>query len=298
MAKAAEVKFDVHASVTESIIRQLEAGTSPWVKPWGSPVSSRPLRHNGVPYTGINVLLLWSAAMEHGYSANHWMTYKQAEELGGQVRKGEKSSLVVYAGAIEKTEETQAGESVERRIPFMKAYRVFNADQIDGLPEQYRFQPVEKLAAETRLCHVDAFFEATGADIREGGNQAFYHPVKDYVQMPDFQTFATPEDYASTLAHEMVHWTSAEKRLARSFEQKRFGDEGYAREELVAEIGAAFLCADLAIENKGRADHAAYIASWITVLKNDKRAIFQAASYAEKAAEFLHSFRQSAELAA
>jgi len=290
-----EVKIDVYTRVTEKIIAALEAGTRPWLKPWSVEHAagkiSRPLRANGIPYQGVNVLLLWGEAMEKGYVAPLWMTFKQAIDLGAHVRKGEHGSLVVYADTIHKTETDDKGEDIDRAIPFMKGYTVFNVEQIDGLPEHYYAKPADPLPVSARLDHADDFFRNTAAVIRSGGNRAFYAIGEDYVQMPPFEAFRDAESYAATLAHELTHWTRHPSRLDRDFGRKQWGDEGYAREELVAELGSAFLCADLGITPDVREDHAAYIANWLDVLKNDKRFIFTAASHAQKAADFLHSLQ-------
>ncbi|MDP9632972.1 UNVERIFIED_ORG: antirestriction protein ArdC [Ensifer adhaerens] len=284
---------DIYQSITSRIVEQLEAGTRPWMQPWGAcglPV--RPLRHSGIAYRGINTVLLWMTAAEQGYSSPYWMTYKQALELGAQVRKGEKSTLVVYANAIERKETNDAGEEIERRIPFMKGYSVFNAEQIDGLPEQYHAQPSEASAAgKERIEAADRFFGNLGADIRHGGNRAFYHPGGDFIQMPPFEAFVSAETHATTLGHECCHWTMSSTRLDRNLGREKWGDEGYAREELVAELGSVFLAADLGLSIEPREDHAAYIASWLKVLKNDKRAVFQMAAHAERAVTFLHGLQ-------
>jgi antirestriction protein ArdC len=288
-------KLDVYSRVTAKIIADLERGNLTWLQPWQSghkagPVS-RPLRAGGIPYRGVNVLMLWAAAMEKGYSCPLWLTYKQAAELGGQVRKGEKGSLVVYANRITKTATDDKGADVEIEIPFMKGYTVFNAEQIEGLPAHFyaTTQPLNN--AIERLDAVERFFASTKATIKHGGNRAFYSPSLDFVQMPELPTFRDAESYYATLAHEATHWTRHESRLDRDLGRKRFGDAGYAMEELVAEIGAAFLCADLGITPETRDDHAAYIASWLKVLKDDKRAIFTAASHAQKAADFLNGLQ-------
>lgn len=289
------MKQDIYEKVTSKIIADLEKGELTWIKPWsGGNMDGkiiRPLRHNGVPYSGINILMLWAAAVEAGFSSPFWMTYRQAQELGGHVRKGEKSSLVVYANTITRTEEGKDGTEEERTIPFMKGYTVFNAAQIEGLPERYAVMPEAAIDPQQRIAHADAFFAATGADIRHGGNSAHYSGGTDHVQMPLFEAFRSPEAYYATLAHELTHWTKHPKRLDRDFGRKRWGDEGYAREELVAELGAAFLCADLALTPEPGADHAAYIQSWLKVLKEDKRAIFSAASHAQRAADYLNGFQ-------
>ncbi len=208
------------------------------------------------------------------------------------MRKGEKGSLVVYAYNITRTEtDEDTGEETERDIPFMKGYTVFNVEQIDGLPRHYYAMTEARLGPVARVAHADQFFADTGATIRHGGNRAYYAIGPDHVQMPPFETFRDAESYYATLAHEMTHWTRHGQRLDRDFGRKRWGDEGYAMEELVAELGAAFLSADLDLTPEVRDDHAAYIENWLKVLKDDKRAIFTAASHAQRAADFLHGLR-------
>ncbi len=286
---------DVYQRITDQIVAELEKGVRPWLKPWNAEHAAgritRPLRASGIPYRGINVLMLWAAATAQGFNAPLWLTYKQAQELGGQVRKGEKGSLVVYANTIKRTEQDEAtGEDLEREIPFMKGYTVFNAEQVEGLPAHFYAVHEPALEPAARIERAEAFFAATGAVIREGGDRAFYSMADDRVQMPPFVAFKEPEAFYATLAHELTHWTKHEKRLARDFGRKRFGDEGYAMEELVAELGAAFVCADLALTPAPRAEHAAYIASWLKALKHDKRAIFAAAAHAQRAADYLAKF--------
>lgn len=176
-------------------------------------------------------------------------------------------------------------------IPFMKGYTVFNIEQIEGLPAHYYAPAKSQLNPDQRIEAADAFFADTGADIRHGGSSAYYSPPEDYVQMPVFESFRDAESYYATLAHECTHWTRHKSRLDRDFGRKRFGDEGYAREELVAELGAAFLCADLGLTLEDREDHAAYIGSWLKVLKDDKRAIFTAAAHAQRATDYLHGLQ-------
>ena len=288
-------KKDVYTRVTERIIADLEQGVRTWLKPWSAEHAAgritRPLRHNGTPYRGMNILLLWGEAETKGYAAPIWMTYKQAQELGGQVRKGEHGSLVVYANTITRTETNDAGEDTEREIPFMKGYTVFNVEQVTGLPAHYYAQPVNPLPLSERIEHADRFMTATGATINHGGNRAFYAPARDVIQLPPFEAFKDKESYYATALHEATHWSGAKHRLDRDFSAKRFGDQGYAREELVAELGAAFLCADLGITPEIRDDHAAYLGHWLKVLKEDKRAIFSAAAHAQRAADYLNGLQ-------
>ncbi len=295
MANQSSTRQDVYTRVTAQIIAELEKGVRPWIKPWSVEHAAgritRPLRHNGIPYRGVNVLLLWGEALEKGYAAPLWMTYKQSQELGAQVRKGEHGSLVVFADHFTKTETNDQGEAVEYAIPFMKGYTVFNLEQIEGLPEHFYAQPVNPLPLAERIEHADTFVTATGAAIHHGGNQAFYAPSRDMIQIPPFEAFKDKESYYSTALHELTHWTRHDKRLARDFGRQRFGDEGYAREELVAELGSAFLCADLGITPDIRDDHAAYLGHWLKILENDKRAIVSAAAHAQRAADFLQQLQ-------
>ncbi|MBK3665071.1 DUF1738 domain-containing protein [Bradyrhizobium diazoefficiens] len=294
------MKTDLYQKITNQIVAELEKGVRPWIKPWNAEHTAgritRPLRANGMPYKGINVLMLWSAAIERGFAAPIWMTYKQASELKGQVRKGEHGSLVVYTDKIIRSETDAAtGEESERAIPFLKGYTVFNVEQIDGLPAQFYGKPAPRTGTIERIERAEAFFAATEATIRHGGNMAYYNIAQDFVQMPPFESFRDAQSYYATRAHEATHWTRHESRLNREFGRKRFGDEGYAMEELVAELGSAFVCADLDLTPESRADHAAYIASWIKVLKSDRRAIFTAASHAQRAADFLNGLQPVAE---
>ena len=292
---------DVYSRITDRIVASLEQGVRPWHRPWNAEHAAgritRPLRHNGQPYSGINVVMLWMEAVEAGYSAPIWMTFRQAKELGAHVRKGEHGATVVYASTFRKTEEDkETGEEVERDIPFMKGYRVFNVEQIEGLPAHYYASAVAPvLEPAQRDARAEAFFANTGVAIRHGGNQAYYAIGSDRIQMPPFESFRDAESYYATLAHETTHWTRAKHRLDRDFGRKRWGDAGYAMEELVAELGAAFLCADLDLTPEVREDHAAYIQSWLEVLKDDKRAVFTAAAHAQRAADFLHSLQPAPE---
>jgi len=290
---------DIYTRVTAQIIADLEEGVRPWAKPWNAEHAAgritRPLRHNGQAYSGINILMLWTAAVANGFAAPIWMTFRQAKELDAHVRKGEKGSPVVYASTISRTEvDENTGEENERDIPFMKAYTVFNVEQIEGLPAHFYAKAEPRFDPPARISHAESFFDATGAEIRHGGNQAYYTVTNDYVQMPPFEAFRDAEAYYATLAHECTHWTRHPQRLEREFGRKRWGDEGYAMEELVAELGASFLCADLELELTPRKDHSAYIASWLEVLKNDKRAVFSAAAHAQRAVDFLHGLQSAA----
>lgn len=285
----AALRVDIYERVTDSILKMLEAGPKGHAPRWNKTGGGRPLRFNGMPYQGINAILLWAAALEAGYASNTWMTYRQAAKLGGRVRKGEHGSLVVYAGKTVKFEETDAGDDFERSISFLKGYTVFNGDQIDGLPSRSATaEPVAPIRA------AEAFIERCGADFHHGGDRAFYSITQDRIHLPAVEAFLDAEGYAATKIHELTHWTGHQSRLARDF-GRRFGDVAYAFEELVAELCSAFLCADLGISAEPRADHASYLASWIAVLRDDKRAIFTAASQAQQAADYLHAFQEVAE---
>jgi antirestriction protein ArdC len=293
---AAEVnqpKADVYTRITNQIVAQLETGVRPWVKPWNAEHAagrvSRPLRHNSQPYSGINVLSLWVSAQAAGYAAPIWMTFNQSRELNAHVRKGEKGSLVVFANTITRSErDEKTGEDVDREIPFMKGYTVFNVEQIDSLPEIYYAKANPGIDPVQRIEHAEKFFAGLNATLHHGGNRAYYAQELDYVQMPDFVSFRDAESYYATLAHEMAHWTKHPSRLDRELGRKKWGDEGYAAEELVAELASAFLCADLNLCNEPREENAAYIANWLEVLKRDNRAIFSAAAHAQKAADYLN----------
>lgn len=294
-------RADVYTRVTDRIVADLEKGVRTWMKPWSvdhalARLPSLPLRHCGTPYRGVNVLLLWGEMVDKGYENPLWMTYKQAESMGAHVRKGEQGSLVVYADTFSKTEENEKGEETERSIPFMKGYTVFNVAQIENLPDHYYHPTAPRDHGRTveLIEEAEEFFTNTGAAFRHGGSRAFYAPAADFIQLPPVEAFRDAESYTATKAHELVHWTGNEARMAREF-GKRFGDKAYAFEELVAELGSAFLCADLAITPEIREDHAAYLGHWLDVLKDDKRAIFTAASHAQRALDYLHALQKSEE---
>jgi antirestriction protein ArdC len=288
-------RADLYTRVTDRVIADLEQGVRPWLKPWNTEHTADritlPLRHNGTPYRGINILLLWDEMIAQGYSSPLWMTFKQALALGAHVRKGEHGSMVVFADRFTRTERDADGNDVERAIPFLKAYTVFNVAQIEGLPGHYYATPEPKGEKLQLIEASEQFFATTGAIIRHGGNMAYYAPRPDVIQLPLPEAFRDAESYAATKAHELAHWTKHESRLNRSLGGKRFGDDGYAREELVAELGAAFLCADLGITPEPREDHASYLAHWLNILREDKRAVFAAAAHAQRAVDYLHGLQ-------
>jgi len=288
-------KFDLHQTITDQIIAAIEAGCPPWRKPWtGSTTgASLPLRHNGEAYRGINILVLWSVAAAQGYTSARWLTFKQAKDLGGSVRKGEKSALVVFFDTIRKEDE----DGEEKVIPFTKGYRVFNADQIDGLPADYYIQPepARDLGTEADPA-LDAFFAATGASIDTTEEpRAYYNIPQDRIHMPPITTFPDAGGYYGTLAHELTHWTGAASRLDRF---GRFADrKAYAFEELVAEIGNCLLCADLGLTPDFQ-QSGSYIYGWLRTMKEDNRAIFRAASEAQKAVELILTLGHYSKVAA
>jgi len=288
--------MDIYEKVTQTVVDLLDRGVKPWTQPWsGGAGAIRPLRHNHQGYLGINVLILWATAQEAGYASPYWMTYRQAGELGGQVRKGEHSTQVVYYGSMVKEDQDAAKDEGGRKLVlFLRTFNVFNADQIDRLPQPYYAKPAEPRALVERIPELDAFARATGADIREGGGRAFYRMDEDFIQMPDFGAFADAEVFYATRSHELVHWTRHPSRLDRDMGRKRWGDEGYAAEELIAELGAAFLGAELGLRPDHINDHAAYIGSWLKVLRDDRRFIFSAAAKAQEATDYLMACQESA----
>ena len=287
-------RTNLYSEITDKIIAELEAGRVPWVQPWGTAAAKAPL---GLPknastdrqYSGINVLLLWGAVIERGFSGQSWLTFRQALSLGGNVRKGERGTTVVYADRFvpedEKRRARETGEDAQA-IPFLKRFTVFNTDQCENLPEDVAIAapPVPTGLIEP---HVEALIAATGIDFRIGGERAFYVPAHDYVQVPPPQAYFEPINWHRTALHEMGHATGHVSRLGRDFSGS-FGTKKYAFEELIAEINAAFCCASLGIAPTVR--HADYIGSWLEVLREDDRAIVRAASQAGKAADWLLAF--------
>jgi antirestriction protein ArdC len=295
---------DVYQKVTDAIVSAIEQGAGSYRMPWVvrqdkgfSPISIATVK----PYRGVNTLVLWAQSQSEGYSSALWGTYQQWQSLGGQVRKGEHGSPVVYWGTFERRDTTEDdGEERSGRHLFCKGYTVFNLEQVDGVKLPKRFDL--KLSANERIARGESFFAGVGVQVRDGGNRAFYRPdTPEVVYMPGFDQFPDRADYYSTLAHETTHWTSHASRCDRQL-GKRFGDAAYAMEELIAELGSAYTMAGLELELTPRADHAAYINNWLKVLKSDKRAIFTAASQAQKAADWLtqrsECSRQVAEVAA
>jgi antirestriction protein ArdC len=275
----------LYESVTNAIVRELENGTVPWVKVWDSPAGGM-LPQNAITrrfYSGINVPILWATASHRGYPTHGWATFKQALEAGACVRKGEKATQVVF---VKKLIREQENEEEPKSLTVLKSFSVFNVAQIDGLPEPEK--PPERPPDE-RYAGVDAFLAATKAEVRHGPYEPCYIPSQDAVCLPTREHFHGDEHYYATLLHEHVHWTGAEHRLNRQL-RNRFGTAEYAAEELVAELGAAFLCAHLGIQ--GALRHAAYLQSWLKLLKDDARAIFTASAKASEAANYLRAFSE------
>ena len=291
-----ESRADIYQRITDQIAAAIEAGAGEWRMPWhpGADGSDPVLPVNAAtrkPYRGVNVLVLWATAQAEGYPSAIWATYRQWVELGAQVRKGERASPVVFWKISDKDEAEDAdeGEDGRRSRVFARGYSVFNAAQVDG----YEAPALPVLPEVERIGHAEAFFVAIGADIRHGGNRAYYVPSLDQIRMPPFAAFRDPAAYYATLSHETTHLTGHPSRCARNL-RGRFGEEAYAAEELVAELGAAFICADLALAPEPRPDHAAYVASWLKVLRSDKRAIFTAAAKAQAAADWMHAQQNTA----
>jgi len=286
---------DIYTTVTNRIVAELEAGTVPWVQPWAGcgGTGSIGLPKNATtdrPYSGINILLLWGAVAAGGYPSQAWLTFRQALAQGGNVRKGERGTTVVYASRfIPNGERDRARESGDdpRGVPFLKTYTVFNVAQCEGLPQEVG-QGAPPADLDLILPEVDELIRASGVDFRIGGERAFYSPGPDYVQVPPPQAYYVPLNWHRTVLHEMTHASGHRFRLDRDLSGS-FGSKKYAFEELVAELGAAFTCSTLGIEPTVR--HADYIGSWLTVLREDSRAIFRAASAASKAADYLLDFR-------
>lgn len=289
-------RASLYDEVTARVVAELEAGRFPWVQPWDAAAAAPGLPRNAASnrsYSGINVLILWGESFARGYTSQGWLTFRQALEAGGCVRKGERGVGVVYADRFtpEAEKERAASEGGEARaVPFLKRFTLFNVAQCDGLPERM-LGSAAPLPPREIVPVAEALILATGADFRIGGAEAFYAPGYDYVQVPPQPAFRHQIDYYRTALHELGHWTGHASRLARDLSNP-FGSAGYAREELVAELASAFLCAALGIVPSVR--HADYLGSWLAVLRADNRAIFRAASLASKAADYLLAFHAEA----
>lgn len=275
--------------ITNTIIAKLEAGVSPWRRTWSATASTiRPMRACGLPYRGINVVWLWAVAEERGYTRSTWMTYRQAQEYGGQVRRGERGTLAVFYKAFSATETDGAtGEESSSIRRVLRTYTVFNVDQIDNLPDRFCAAPPPPVAHdEAHRATIDAFISASGAKIVSGGSEACYYPAFDYIRMPHAEVFETYAEYGATAAHELSHWTGHPSRLDRNL-NNRFGSDNYAVEEMIAELSAALLGADLGLPVTHLDNHASYISHWLTILRKDERALLTVAAKAEDAAAYL-----------
>jgi antirestriction protein ArdC len=284
-----ESRVSIYDEVTSRVIAEMEQGRLPWVKPWTSSGVGLGLPSSAASrktYSGINILILWDAALTRGFAFQEWLTFRQCNQLGGQVKKGERGTTACYADSfIPKAERERAAQDGNDpgRVPFLKRFTLFNIEQCDGLPAHVTLVPAPIPASEL-VPAAEAMIAANGATIRHGGGDAMYLPQPDAIVMPPRTSFLTPADYYATITHEMGHWTAHPSRLNRDL-RGRFGSSAYAREELIAELTSAFLCAQFGIVPQVR--HADYLAHWLAILKEDSRAIFHAASQASKASDFL-----------
>jgi len=293
------MKFDAYQSITDQIIELMEEHGASWVKPWvgNGGTAKRPISiSTGKPYQGCNPLLLWAA----GFSDHRWGTYKAWQEKGCQVKAGQKAGAhIVFFKALD-IKDKESGE--DKTIPLLRTVAVFNAEQVEGAEPLVESAPESPAEADERVAAALAFARNTGANVNivPGSDRAYYSPLSDKIVVPaitDFigtATSSAQEAYAGTILHELIHWSGHRSRLDR-LKAASFGDDDYATEELVAELGATFLCADLQISAEPRPDHAQYLAAWLKALKSDKRLIVRAASVASKAANFLHSLQPNAQ---
>jgi antirestriction protein ArdC len=293
-AQTGAARTDFYDDITNKIIAELEAGCLPWVQPWGTPTAKAPLAmpQNAATvrrYSGINVLILWGAVIERGFSGQSWLTFRQALSLGGHVRKGERGTTVVYADRFvpddEKKRAAETGDEAHA-IPFLKRFTLFNTDQCDDLPAEIA-TVAPPLPPDMVKPQVEALIKATGIDFRIGGNRAFYIPSEDFVQVPPPAAYFEPINWHRTALHELGHASGHRSRLNRDL-SRTSGSKKYAFEELIAELCAVFSCASLGILPTVR--HADYIGSWLAVLREDSRAIVRAASQASRAADYLLGF--------
>ena len=271
---------DIYTDVTNRIIASLEVGTPPWICPWTNHTALPSNLATRKPYRGINVLMLCGEAMARGYEDSRWLTLKQANEVGASIRKGERGTEIVFFKFKEIADEADLHEH-KRVIPLLRSYVVFNASQLASLPERYEQRPSP---AWQPIGEAEQLLHGCGAVIRHGGNRAFYAPGEDLIQLPPPSWFPRDYDYYGTALHELTHWTGHPKRLNRVL-GRRHGIDAYAFEELVAEMGAAFLCAHCGLP--ARIEHASYLDSWLDALKRNKRLVFVAAGAAQKAADYV-----------
>ena len=279
---------DIYQEITDKIVVQLEADPGAWQKSWRLlGVNGSPRRENGESYRGVNAVILACQCRANPF----WLTYNRATALGGQVARGEKATTVVFFKPLVVKDTADATGEASKTIPLLRHFSVFNAEQVDGLPERFFPKPVE-VAQEERIAAVDAYINATGSVVTHGGDRACYIPSRDEIRLPEFSQFVDAVAYYGVSLHEHVHWTGNEKRCDRNL-KNAFGGQDYAKEELVAEIGAAFLCGKLGLSPEPRLDHAQYLLSWLKVLKDDKKAIFRAAAAAQVAVDYLDALQPS-----
>ncbi len=292
MKKSKVERQSLYSEVTSRIIAEFEEGRLPWVQPWDSSACGCTMPQNAGTarrYSGINVLILWAEAVAEGYASQRWLTYRQAEAAGGNVRRGEKGTVIGYADRFTpKAEADQArGEDREaRQVAFLRRFVVFNLDQCEGLSDDY-LAPMVSPDPVFAVAEADVLIAGSGARLNIGGGEAFYSPSHDFVQVPPQSAFHEPINWHRTALHELGHWSGHGSRLDRD-QKGGFGSPAYAKEELVAEMAAAFTCASLGIEPTVR--HSDYIASWLSVLRKDDKAIFRAASQASTASDYLLAF--------
>jgi antirestriction protein ArdC len=285
------VRRDLHAEVSERLLEALrESDDGEWRPPWVSMAATGLPRNAATEarYRGVNVVNLWAEAQLRGFGSARWATYRQWASLGAQVRKGERASRVVFYKALRLREqpEEEDAEPVDRRVPVLRSSAVFNAAQVSGYEDPEAGRPPAGEAERVATC--EALVAATGAEIRPNAGRAFYDPVADYVGLPADELFRSAAGRYSTTFHELTHWTGHRSRLdRREAMAARFGSAAYAAEELVAELGAAFLCAGFGLRPEPRSDHAAYIKQWTRLLEDDRKAIFTAAARASDAVAYL-----------
>lgn len=295
-----ENRASLYAEVTSRVIAELEQGRLPWVQPWDAAACGCSMPANAVSgrhYSGINVLILWAAVIEGRYQSQHWLTYRQVQAAGGNVRKGERGTTICYADRFTPKDEAEQARNEDRearQLAYLKRFTVFNVDQCEGLPERFTSEAdAEPVSDVDRIPAAYALIDASGADFRIGGGEAYYSPSSDYIAVPPQLAFHSKINWYRTALHELGHWTGHRSRLDRD-QSGAFGSTSYAREELVAEMASAFTCASLTIRPTVR--HADYIGSWLAVLREDEKAIFRAASAASKAADYLLGFMPSEEV--
>lgn len=287
MGKRTSKSFDPAQVVTNDLIRILERGVLSWRKPWRGGGSVLPLRHTGDAYQGVNSFLLALQTAIHGYDSPYWMTFNQAKEMDAQVRKGETSSLVVYYGTAERKDDDADEDGNVYR--FLKSYRVFNADQIDGLPEHFH-ETEDDTPAHTPCApipHMQDFFDAIDHNVSFTGREAYYQTARDKIYIPPIELFEDPRQFYSVWSHELAHWTKPFHRLNRDYGHARFGNTAYAREEIVAELTAMMVGQKLGFAAHTLEMNAAYLQNWINVLRSDKTAIFKHAADAQRACDYL-----------